>query len=107
MRIRKDEVKPISTRITIRPVDPAHIVQKLIGCFIASLALCIADASAQAPSTASGQAYPVKAVRVLLGTAPGGTGDISARMFTQKMAESLGQPFVVESRPGAGGAIAD
>jgi tripartite-type tricarboxylate transporter receptor subunit TctC len=44
---------------------------------------------------------------VILGTAAGGTGDISARMLTQKMAESLGQPIVVETRPGAGGAIAD
>ena len=61
--------------------------------------VCIVDASAQT--------YPVKPVRVILGTAAGGTGDISARMITQKMAESLGQPVVVENRPGAGGAIAD
>jgi tripartite-type tricarboxylate transporter receptor subunit TctC len=61
--------------------------------------VCIVDASAQT--------YPVKPVRVILGTAAGGTGDISARMITQKMAEALGQPVVVETRPGAGGAIAD
>jgi tripartite-type tricarboxylate transporter receptor subunit TctC len=67
----------------------------LIGC----LGLCIMNAPAQT--------YPVKPVRVILGTAPGGTGDISARMLTQKMAEILGQPIVVETRPGAGGAIAD
>jgi len=74
-------------------------VRILIGGFIACFGLCTVDAVAQP--------YPVKPVRVLLGTAPGGTGDISARMFTQKMVESLGQPVVVETRPGAGGAIAD
>ena len=76
-----------------------RIVLQMIGAVIAFIGLCIVDASAQA--------YPVKPVRVILGTAAGGTGDISARMITQKLAESLGQPFVVETRPGAGGAIAD
>src|SRR5688572_20215347 len=71
---------------------------QLIGAF-AVFGICIVDASAQT--------YPVKPVRVILGTAAGGTGDISARMITQKMAEALGQPVVVETRPGAGGAIAD
>ena len=53
-----------------------------MGAFIACSGLCIVNASAQG--------YPVKPVRVILGTAAGGTGDISARMITQKMAESLG-----------------
>ena len=74
-------------------------MHKLLGGFVACLGLCVVDAPAQT--------YPVKPVRVILGTAAGGTGDISARLFTQRMAESLGQPFVVETRPGAGGAIAD
>lgn len=74
-------------------------MRKLSGALIACFGLCIVDASAQI--------YPAKPVRVILGTAAGGTGDISARMLTQRMAESLGQPIVVETRPGAGGAIAD
>ena len=74
-------------------------MRKPIGVFIACVGLCGANAWAQG--------YPAKPVRVVMGTAAGGTGDISARMLTQKMAESLGQPIVVENRPGAGGVIAD
>src|SRR5690348_17346176 len=74
-------------------------VRNVIAVSIACCGLGVADASAQA--------YPVKPIRVILGTAAGGTGDISARMVTQEMAKSLGQPIVVETRPGAGGAIAD
>ncbi len=51
-------------------------------------------------------AYPAKPVRVLLGFAPGGATDIVARMFAQKLSESLGRSFVVENRPGGGGTTA-
>lgn len=61
-------------------------------------------------STALGQtqgtAYPAKPVRVMLGFAPGGATDIVARMFAQKLSESLGRSFVVENRPGGGGVTA-
>ena len=55
---------------------------------------------------ASAQAYPTRPVRLIIGYPPGGSADITARLIGQWLSERLGQPFVVESRPGAGTNIA-
>jgi tripartite-type tricarboxylate transporter receptor subunit TctC len=54
---------------------------------------------------ASAQTYPTRPVRLIVGFAAGGGIDIIARLMGQRLSERLGQPFVVENRPGAGGNI--
>jgi tripartite-type tricarboxylate transporter receptor subunit TctC len=51
------------------------------------------------------QAYPTRPVRIIVGVAPGGTLDITACLIGQWLSTRLGQPFVIENRPGAGGNI--
>ena len=73
---------------------------------IAAMALgCALIASATA---AQGQRarYPARAVHVLAAAAPGGNPDVLARLLSQRLSEILGQPFVVENVPGAGGILA-
>ncbi len=65
---------------------------------LAALALA-APAHAQAP-------YPNRVVKIVVGFAAGGGNDIIARIIAQKLQDDLGQPFIVENRPGAGGRLA-
>jgi tripartite-type tricarboxylate transporter receptor subunit TctC len=55
---------------------------------------------------ARAQAYPARPVRIIVGYTAGGVSDILARLLGQRLSERLGQPFVVENRPGAGSNIA-
>ena len=67
--------------------------------FAAALALGAATTLAQAQ-------YPQKPVRVIIGLGAGGVADGMTRTITDKLTPALGQPFVLENRPGAGGNIA-
>ena len=59
-----------------------------------------------APRIAIAQVYPSRPVRLIVGFAPGGGNDIVARLIGQWLQERLGQPFVIDNRPGAGTNIA-
>jgi tripartite-type tricarboxylate transporter receptor subunit TctC len=63
-------------------------------------------AAAILPQSAHAQAYPVRAVRIVVGFPPGGGVDLTARIIAQFLSEHLGQPFVIENRPGAGSNLA-
>jgi tripartite-type tricarboxylate transporter receptor subunit TctC len=69
----------------------------------------LAAAAAALPAVshlAWAQAYPTRPVRLLVGFPAGGVGDIVARLMGQGLSERLGQPFVIENRPGAAGNVA-
>src|SRR5262245_52578551 len=68
------------------------------------LHLAVAAAALPAlPLTANAQAYPTQPVRIIVAFAAGSGSDILARLMAQWLSERLGQQFIIENRPGAGG----
>jgi tripartite-type tricarboxylate transporter receptor subunit TctC len=63
--------------------------------------------SGQAPSMSSGQEFPAKPLKLMIGFPPGGNVDVVGRIVAAKMSEGLGQQVVPENRTGAGGIIAN
>ena len=70
-----------------------------------ALPVMCAAAGAIAATAASAQEWPARPVRIVVPFAPGGATDVVTRVFAQRFQESLGQPFLVENRGGAGGLL--
>jgi tripartite-type tricarboxylate transporter receptor subunit TctC len=72
-----------------------------LGWIAVTLATMVSASAQEDPSK-----YPTRPVHIVVGFAAGGGNDIIARVFGQKLAESLGQPVIIENRPGAGAIVA-
>ena len=69
------------------------------------LRLAFVVAALFAASAALAQTYPSKPIRIIIAQAPGSATDVISRVVGNRLQEALGQPIVVEARPGAGGAV--
>ena len=73
---------------------------------IRTIKLLLVALAAACSASAVAQSYPSRSVKLVVPYTPGGSTDVLARVIGQRLSESLGQPFVVENRPGAGGIAA-
>jgi tripartite-type tricarboxylate transporter receptor subunit TctC len=70
------------------------------------LYLATSAAVLTAVSQANAQAYPTRQVHLIVGWPPGGGADLFTRLISQRLSERLGQPIIIENRPGAGSNLA-
>jgi len=83
-----------------RPYSSQHPRRRFLGLAAGAAAL------SAVPRVARAQAYPMRPVRIIVGFPAGGTTDLTARVTGQWLSERLGQPFIIENRPGAAANIA-
>ena len=79
--------------------------KQLIFSVVALAAVFIGSALAQSTATNAGASYPARPIRMIVPFPAGGATDILARALSQKLGEKIGQPVIVDNRPGAGGTI--
>ena len=70
------------------------------------LVLALTLLAASACPWAQAQSFPSKPIRIVVPNAPGGGGDLTTRTVGQKISETLGQPVIIDNKPGAGGVLA-
>ena len=86
------------------PAAPEHrIMRVILPCFIR---FALAAVLAMLASAAPAQTYPTRPIRLLVSFPPGGASDLVARTLGQPLGARLGQPVVVENRPGSNGNLA-
>ncbi len=73
--------------------------------FLRTSLAVIGLASVLAHTTASAQAYPARAVKIIVPFAAGGPADVYARFIAQRLTETLGQSYIIDNKPGAGSVI--
>src|SRR3954471_8905176 len=75
-------------------------------CFLMGALLGLAALAAPALAEEDPSKYPSRAIHIVVGFAAGGGNDIIARVFGQKLSESLGQPVIIDNKPGGGAIVA-
>jgi tripartite-type tricarboxylate transporter receptor subunit TctC len=92
--------------LSIRPATPIHFVSAACSTVVAAFACITSSSTVAAPVSLDSATFPDHPVRMLVGFAPGGGTDTTARAIAQRLTNSLGQQVVVDNRPGAAGNIA-
>jgi tripartite-type tricarboxylate transporter receptor subunit TctC len=94
----KQDIQELGTDAAERRRQLRDLIKAVIGCALAAGSSALTTARAQTDDIAT---YPNRPIRVIIAVAAGGTMDVVARVVGQKLTEALGQPIVIENKPGA------